>query len=316
MEQKTEHEELTTKYLLGRLSEEEREFIEQKFLDDSEFFEQLLAAESALTDQYIQGNLSGDDRKQFEKLMNSSRLQQQEVEFTRDLFRVISSTTLEKQKVNHPPQKPHFFRINWTGASTGYALLAGFVLLIVFAAGMLMWSLHLRNQVTQLRGELDEARAHETEIVRQLDDTRSLNEKLAAGLNAPGGNESKTEKPSYPENKFPVGTVATIALTPVSINRGSKTVPVFKILPAIQTLRFQLGLPDVSKFDSYAVEIKTFEGKVIRRRDGMQLGNDKLLVFDLPANTLPNNDYIIILQGSASGNAYEDIQDYPFTLRR
>lgn len=313
MEQKTEQEELTIKYLLGRLSEEERESVEQKFLSDHEFFEQLLAAESALTDEYVQGNLLGDDRAQFEKLVNSSRSQQQEVEFTRDLLNVISSTALEKQKMDQQAQGHHFFRIDWAGASTRYAVLAGFVLLIVFGAGMLMWSLSLRNQVTQLRSELDEARARETEIVRQLDDTRSLNEKLAADLHKSGGDKQKADNPSYPESKFPGGTVVAIALTPVSINRGSRTVPVFRILSTTRTLRFQLGLPEISKFDAYAVEIKTFEGKVIWRRDAIQLANDKLLVFTLSANALPINDYIISLKGSASG---EDIQDYPFTLRR
>jgi len=316
MRQKTEEEELAVKYLLGRLSEEERQSLEQRFLDDPEFFEQLLSVESALTDEYIQGNLSGDDRTRFEKLVNSSRSQWREVEFTRDLLQVISSTALERKGADPQGRGYRFFRLDWTGASARYAVLAGVVLLLACGAGMLMWSLSLRTQVTQLRGELNAARAREAEAVRQLDDARSLNENRAAGLKPPGGNEQKNGSPANQESGLPQQAVATIVLTPVSVNRGSKAAPVVTIPPTAQTLRFRLVLTRSPQFAAYAVEVRTFEGKVIWRRDGLQPVNDRTLIFNLPASALPNNDYIVSLEGSASGGAYSDIQDYPFTLRR
>ena len=75
------NEELMIQYLLGELSEQDCLDFEQATLDRDQLFEELLAVEAELTDDYVRGLLVGRKRKEFEKRMLNSpdRLDQLEL---------------------------------------------------------------------------------------------------------------------------------------------------------------------------------------------------------------------------------------------
>ena len=77
--------ELMTRFLLGQLSEEERKTVEERFLSDDEYFEQLLVMEDSLADDYVLGRLNDEDRKNADLLFRSSAAAKKEVNFTEDL---------------------------------------------------------------------------------------------------------------------------------------------------------------------------------------------------------------------------------------
>ncbi len=54
-------------YLLGRLSDEEEEKIEERLMIDDEFFEELEISKGEILDEYSAGELSQTDRKSFEE---------------------------------------------------------------------------------------------------------------------------------------------------------------------------------------------------------------------------------------------------------
>jgi hypothetical protein len=54
-------------YLLGRLSDEEEEKIEERLMVDDEFFEELEISKGEILDEYSAGELSQTDRKSFEE---------------------------------------------------------------------------------------------------------------------------------------------------------------------------------------------------------------------------------------------------------
>lgn len=56
-----------TAYLLGELPESERERLEEKFVVDESVFEELVAAEEDLIDDYVRGKLSDRQRRLFER---------------------------------------------------------------------------------------------------------------------------------------------------------------------------------------------------------------------------------------------------------
>jgi len=63
------------RYLLGSLSEDERNRLEENFFADDAKFEELEVLEDELIDDYVAGELSPDERRQFEsKLKQSPRL--------------------------------------------------------------------------------------------------------------------------------------------------------------------------------------------------------------------------------------------------
>lgn len=57
---------LLKRYLLGQLPEEKMQSIEQQYLANESFFDQLLNAETELITQYQSGQLSPEEHKQFE----------------------------------------------------------------------------------------------------------------------------------------------------------------------------------------------------------------------------------------------------------
>src|SRR5690348_2556872 len=54
-------------YLLGRLSDEEEQKVEERLMVDDEFFEELEISKGEILDEYSAGELSQTDRKSFEE---------------------------------------------------------------------------------------------------------------------------------------------------------------------------------------------------------------------------------------------------------
>ena len=86
-----EVQETLRRYLLGQLSDSAREEIEKELLDNDELFEELLMIESEITDDYLAGKLSEDERLPFEKLFLTTPERQQQLRFGRAFKRYLTS---------------------------------------------------------------------------------------------------------------------------------------------------------------------------------------------------------------------------------
>jgi CHAT domain-containing protein len=80
-----EERKLLSSYLLGELNEQEREAVEERLWADEDFFKESLLAEDDLIDDYVQGDLSADQRNKFEATILCTPRGQQQVEVTRAL---------------------------------------------------------------------------------------------------------------------------------------------------------------------------------------------------------------------------------------
>ena len=67
MKDEADNEKLLTRYLLGRLPEEQQLQVEGEFLSDDQRYNRLLALEDELFYDYAQNKLAPDEREQFEK---------------------------------------------------------------------------------------------------------------------------------------------------------------------------------------------------------------------------------------------------------
>ena len=75
-----------TRYLLGDVSDKERLEIEDRYLSDEEFFDELLVAEDELIDDYVRGRLSRADRDSFESNFLCSPAREERVKSARALM--------------------------------------------------------------------------------------------------------------------------------------------------------------------------------------------------------------------------------------
>lgn len=78
-------------YLLGNLSPEREQQIEELFFGDDNLFDRLVALKEKLIDDYLQENLPSGDRALFEQNFLSSPAHREQVEFARKLMTSLSS---------------------------------------------------------------------------------------------------------------------------------------------------------------------------------------------------------------------------------
>jgi len=109
-ERKTHDDDLMVRYLLGELAQEERIQFEEVCFADDQRFEELLAVEAELTDDYVRNDLVGLRRERFEKQLLNTPEGRYEVEFAR----IITETPA------HAPQAAASVigrqRTHWTAA--------------------------------------------------------------------------------------------------------------------------------------------------------------------------------------------------------
>lgn len=77
-------------YLLGQLSERERQQVEERLLTDDAFFEEISIAEEELIDRYLSGHLSRREMERFQEHFLSSPQRQQSLRFAKTLRRYVS----------------------------------------------------------------------------------------------------------------------------------------------------------------------------------------------------------------------------------
>ena len=78
-------------YLMGRLTPERAEQIEQRILTDDAFHEEVEIVEEELLDRYAQGRISGEERLLFDRHFFASPLRKQKLTFARALQTKIDS---------------------------------------------------------------------------------------------------------------------------------------------------------------------------------------------------------------------------------
>ena len=85
-----EEEGMISRYLLGRLAEDEQQQLEEKIMVDNELFNRVLLAEDEMVEEYVQGELSESDRAGFEASFLSTPQGREQVSFAKALSEYVS----------------------------------------------------------------------------------------------------------------------------------------------------------------------------------------------------------------------------------
>ena len=311
-ETKLKSDDLATRFLMGELSEAERLDIEERFLNDNDFFEEILAAEDALVDQHLLGLLSDKESARARFLLEGSREQRQNVEFTRELIDLLRQSGLsEKSGVTAAPASVRWFdnvpRIRY-GMAIGLALTG-----ILLAS----WIVYL-----QIKGRNSEARRiaaerSHSETINDLNQEREKSRLLAQELEREKQERQKAEDllaQSIPN--LPAKT-PSILLTPTTFERG-RDPKIVTLDVRSERIRLQLLLNESVRYDRYSLVITTFEGRNIWNSDSLRANdvrNGKLEV-TLSGSLFSYEDYKLELKGLSDNGEYVRIADYAFKVRR
>ena len=166
-------------YLLGELSYEEREAVEEQFFTDDDFFADVEAAEMTLIDRYVRNEMPETERRLLEQnyLITSERKQKvaDAVAFHNELKTLRVPTVIEDSA------KASWFERLFGGFSLSAIQLgaAAAIAILVLSVGWLLYDTNrLRNEVLVARNERSETENALNERLRQKE--QELQEKSQA----------------------------------------------------------------------------------------------------------------------------------------
>jgi anti-sigma factor RsiW len=181
---KTQEEARLTRYLLGELSEGERERLEESYFTDDGAFEQILIAEEELIDAYARGELSAKERQRFEGLFLASPRGRERVKFARSLADAASSArpaeAMPETLRSSPPSL--FAALYERSVSLRYALLAAALAAVIVIPWLVFERAGIRNELRQLRDERAALREEAQELERRVASEQTRSKELLAQL--------------------------------------------------------------------------------------------------------------------------------------
>lgn len=323
MEQRTGQEDFIIRYLFGELSEEEETAVEERFLTDNQFFEQMLSTEDALMDAYVKGELPEDEREKVETSLLVSRRQLDELAFVKDLvngIKVIKHADTETAESSLKPRRPG--RWPWSSFFSAQVLWSRFAIvsLSILSLFLLIWSLRLHNKFTQIETNLE---AREKELLQRIDEQNDQNNELARNLEVERGRRDELEQKvaalQTPGSVRSSNSIATLFLTPDSFSRGNNSeLNVVNINPDVNRLQINIDIGGKDTYTNYIVEIKTFEGRKIWGSKNLRptRNNQDRIVLTLPARLFANDYYTLVLSGHNESGEGIDIADYSFRVKK
>lgn len=278
---RVDRKEQIPRYLLGELTEEEREDFERDFFDGDDLAAEVLAAEEKLMEDYVSGILDPGRRRQFENLYLSNPAHREELKLHESL-RTLSGAARTTGRPSPAVRK-------WA--------VAGLAACIAFLAlGLLL----LFRENHQLQNDIRNVQASQKELTRQA---------LPATPNQP----APVQAPAVEIPKDAAGaTVPAILLLPGIREAGAAT----PVLHVPSSAPAYLLMADVgSSGGSYHALIETVEGSVLYEAGPLRgipgRNGHSRLQLALSHAQLEAGDYILVLR-----NGTRTIGEYYFRLAK
>jgi anti-sigma factor RsiW len=290
----TQDETQLIRYLLGQMDEDEQARIEERYVADPEFHQEVRAAERDLIDRYVYGELPNP--KEFETKFLSSPQRRQKVEFARALRQSLAESAVAGESAVADRERglslAELLR-SFTSSAGGWQLAAA-TAVILFIGGWLLVSWRDQTPTSQ---------------VAQTPPGQPAQGSPGAASPVPG---PEVPAPSRPE--VPPIRVVTFVLLP-SLTRNSDETPTLTIAQDVD-VRLQLSL-EPGDYDTYRVVIRTADGDEIWRQDGLKTvraSSGEALVITLPGARFSDQDYTIRVGGVSAGGGVEETAGYYFRV--
>jgi hypothetical protein len=310
------------RYLLGELPEQEQIQLEEQYFGDDDWFEQLLASEEELIDDYVQGLLSQRERERFEKYFLTTPQRRERVEFAKTLQRYAA----EEQKESAPaaaapsPQPERWWRsvLNFLLAPHPVlqpAFAMAVVVLMLGSSWLFVQTMRLQDQLAQFEMEQTEELERRRSLQQQTDEQREQSRELASELE-----NAKRLRLQLEEQlaKAPLRQPATVsfALSAGALRdiEGAKRLAIPR---GAEMVQLQPDFDDDGEYKSYRAVLKTAEGEEVWSQGMLQARTTdagKTVLLNVPALVFGENDYILTLIGVTADKVPEVVESYSFSV--
>jgi hypothetical protein len=312
------------RYLLGQLSEDEQQQIEQRAFDDDEFYRHLLEVEDDLRCAYAQGTLPIAQKTLFEKRFLIFADERKRVTIARDMIAELRQAPVDDAwsvASSRGERKTDRGLFSWFFGSASpamrFATAAAALVVVAGVVWLLFETTQLQNEVNQLRAEraaaeqqLEQRSAEERARVQQMDkqlgEERDRRAQLEQELSV--REEQADEQSARP-------AVIALLLAPGRIRGGGETTRLV-LASGVEQVRLQLELTgDISS--NYRAAVMNSEGNEVWTRTALRARRDgarPLISFSIPSRNLGEDDYELKLTGLDNTGQPERTDSYYFTV--
>ena len=308
-----------SRYLLGSLSAEEVERLDELSVADDEIALRLDAVENDLVDAFARGDLSGDALERFRKFYLSSPRRREKVEFAQTLLRfgekTVGAVAAEATQPGIPVAKPNDqpsskgwsprrwftiprFDLQWAFPVAALALLlAGSYLFVE--------NERLRQQATEARNQQIALNQRAQELEKQLGEQRSANAGMLKELDGLRGTVAAPR------------ALKIVAALLLPQTRGGTQIPSVSVPPGTDQVQLRLQL-ESDDFPAYQVALKDAAGsRVLWHKSNLKQraeGDSNVVSVNLPAALLKQRIYFLELTGIPAQGTLESLSNYAFKV--
>lgn len=290
MKEVGEDEKQVRRFLLGKLTEEEQQQVEENVVVDPEYRERVLIAEEDLIEDYLDGTLATEERERFEKNFSASHQQRLRVRIARLLGHYPTKKFKTRLERKPPAPKLPTSTRRWP---IGFSLRNPWVFLPLAAVLLIVVALGVSNGIRVWRenNQRLEAEKQRLEVEREL-----------AQLNSPSNPDLHT-------------SIFSVALPPVTV-RGANGSARVSTAASVEIIEFQLIL-GASAYSSYTAELtKTgaSERFTIPNLHAQSTSSGQAVAVRIPARLLTRGDYKLALVGVTDDGKMVDAGEYHFQM--
>jgi hypothetical protein len=348
MKQRAEDETELRRYLLGELTQEERAQVEEQLFLNSNYFQQLQAAEDDLIDDYVYEELSATERNRFETYFLSESGRREDLKIAQALRRYISSEvettsatlasvpasltqTPATSKFAFLPFLHNFSNLARLSLATAALIILALGIWLIIKATHSMDQSHPpqeaqrpvpqetaqtsppREELTISNQSNAEPQAEQEQHVERGDRGTGADEKQVAGEER---REAARARRSSSESRETSGRSLAVLLIPGSGVRGGGESNKVSLPSDVSLVNLQLPLIGNNDYRSYRVTLQK-DTDTIRTWSGLKSKPAKegnIVSVMVPAKLLNRTNYQIKLSGITTGGETRDIASYIFQV--
>jgi hypothetical protein len=336
MKQPTINEQLVRRYLLNDLPRRERERLEVGLLTDDHYFETLTALEGEvedhLIDEYLDGELTGTEKENFERVFLNTPERAHKIKVIRELKDQAAVAARREAPVSKIVKTDPTYE-SWIPATAifqnplfGLSSAAALTLALLCCVWLWMRSNNLEAQLRQARAE----HPTETTLKDQVDQLRRNNEDLQAklryseeqraGLEQSLASLRKPEVPS-PDKSLPPthNTFASVILSPGLRSASANNKSTLTLQPGHTEGRLVINVERVNPKDykRFRAIVRKQSGPEVWRNENVKLQssrNNAHAVLSISAEKLTDGQYVGELEGITSDEQSETLGLYVFRV--
>jgi hypothetical protein len=327
MSNSTNQNQVITQYLLGALTEVERERLDELSVTSQEFADSLSASEKDLIDSYVQGELSGSMLDQFESHYLASPIRRERVEFAAafqvfakkqtvfDDSTIHGQTDLDRERKGGWLSRLNIFGGQYPALQWGFAIAA--VVFIAAGAFLLLQNARLRQQMSLEQAHRDELQQREMQLQKELDQQRASNTAIEQELAQVREERARMEEELKKSGQFPASGAGMLSFVLTPQLRGAGQTRSLSIPVNTGRVTMQLNL-EPNDYQTFAVVLLDQSNHQELWRSGKlkasSRGDNRTLNVSFSAGLLKPQVYALQVSGISANGQTEVLSVYPFKV--